>query len=275
MNFVTVKDFATALGVNGVTVRQRIVRGKLIKNEYGLIDVTEPINYSYVVETKAGDLSVFDNYYKSVDSLAKVSKKIIAPTKKTEKIIVNKKSVQKPINLPPKSKKEQNEKVSDSKGSVKVAPTVEIKNNKPIIYQEKLTLEEKRVLARERQQRLDLIDLDLRKRTAETTLVERNSELRQLQLEKIAGNTLPLDITKSILMINIQTIFTTFNSEIDNMVTITVEELGGTRADAVRIQNKLKVVFKKLIETTKENSNREIEKVVNEYADVRSRGERK
>lgn len=275
MGFVTVKDFATALGVNGVTVRQRIVRGKLLKNEYGLIDVTEPMNYSYIVEINRGDLSVFDKYYKSVDSLAKVSKKTIAPIKKIEKIIVENKSVKKEVILPQKSEKEEIKEVNDSKGLVNSLHRTDNKNKKPISEQPKLTLEEKRILAREKQQRLDLIDLDLRKRTAETTLVERNSELRQLQLEKIAGNTLPLDITKSILTINIQTIFTTFNSEIDNMVTITVEELGGTRADAVRIQNKLKVVFKKLIETTKDNSNREIEKVVNEYADVRSRGERK
>jgi hypothetical protein len=275
MGFVTVKDFATALGVNGVTVRQRIVRGKLIKNEYGLIDVTEPMNYSYVVEINAGDLSVFNDYYKSDYSLANVSKKTITPTKKIEKIIVDNKTVKKEVVLVEKSEKDEIKEVNDSKGSVNLLHRTDTKKTKPIIEQPKLTLEEKRILAREKQQRLDLIDLDLRKRTAETTLVERNSELRQLQLEKIAGNTLPLDITKSILMINIQTIFTTFNSEIDNMVTITVEELGGTRADAVRIQNKLKVVFKKLIETTKDNSNREIEKVVNEYADVRSRGERK
>ena len=275
MGFVTVKDFSEALGVNGVTVRQRIVRGKLLKNEYGLIDVTEPMNYSYIVEINRGDLSVFDKYYKSVDSLANVGKKTIAPTKKIEKIIVEDKSVKKEVVLAEKSEKEEIKEVNDSKALVNSLHRQDTKNKKPISDEPKLTLEEKRILAREKQQRLDLIDLDLRKRTAETTLVERNSELRQLQLEKIAGNTLPLDITKSILMINIQTIFTTFNSEIDNMVTITVEELGGTRADAVRIQNKLKVVFKKLIETTKENSNREIEKVVNEYADVRSRGERK
>jgi hypothetical protein len=275
MALVSVKDFGLALNISGGTIRSKISRKQLLRNRNKLIDTENPINLIYLLELNGGNQSVFDNYDLSVTNKANVVKKTIAPTKKTEKIIVNKKSVQKPINLPPKLEKEQNEKVSDSKGLVKVAPAVDTKKIKPIIVPEKLTLEEKRVLARERQQRLDLIDLDLRKRTAETTLVERNSELRQLQLEKIAGNTLPLDITKSILMINIQTIFTTFNSEIDNMVTITVEELGGTRADAVRIQNKLKVVFKKLIETTKENSNREIEKVVNEYADVRSRGERK
>lgn len=275
MALVSVKDFGLALNISGGTIRSKISRKQLLRNRNKLIDTEHPINLIYLLELNGGNQSVFEEYDLSVLNKTNVSKKTIAPIKKIEKIIVENKTVKKEVILVEKSEKDEIKEVNDSKGLVRVAPTVETKNKKLISEQPKLTLEEKRILAREKQQRLDLIDLDLRKRTAETTLVERNSELRQLQLEKIAGNTLPLDITKSILTINIQTIFTTFNSEIDNMVTITVEELGGTRADAVRIQNKLKVVFKKLIETTKDNSNREIEKVVNEYADVRSRGERK
>jgi hypothetical protein len=275
MALVSVKDFGLALNISGGTIRSKLSRKQLLRNRNKLIDTEHPINLIYLLELNGGDQTVFKEYDISVLNKTNVSKKSIAPTEKTKNIIIKEPLVKKATVSVKKTEKTENEEVNDSKGSVKVAPTVEIKNKKGFLDEPKLTLEERKVLARERQQRLDLVDLDLRKRTAETTLVERNSELRQLQLEKIAGNTLPLDITKSILMINIQTIFTTFNSEIDNMVTITVEELGGTRADAVRVQNKLKVVFKKLIETTKENSNREIEKVVNEYADVRSRGERK
>ena len=275
MALVSVKDFGLALNISGGTIRSKLSRKQLLRNRNKLIDTEHPINLIYLLELNGGDQTVFKEYDISVLNKTNVSKKSIAPTEKTKNIIIKEPLVKKATVSVKKTEKTENEEVNDSKGSVKVAPTVEIKNKKSFLDEPKLTLEERKVLARERQQRLDLVDLDLRKRTAETTLVERNSELRQLQLEKIAGNTLPLDITKSILMINIQTIFTTFNSEIDNMVTITVEELGGTRADAVRVQNKLKVVFKKLIETTKENSNREIEKVVNEYADVRSRGERK
>jgi len=275
MALVSVKDFGLALNISGGTIRSKLSRKQLLRNRNKLIDTEHPINLIYLLELNGGDQTVFKEYDISVLNKTNVSKKSIAPTEKTKNIIIKEPLVKKATVSVKKTEKTENEEVNDSKGSVKVAPTVEIKNKKSFLDEPKLTLEERKVLARERQQRLVLVDLDLRKRTAETTLVERNSELRQLQLEKIAGNTLPLDITKSILMINIQTIFTTFNSEIDNMVTITVEELGGTRADAVRVQNKLKVVFKKLIETTKENSNREIEKVVNEYADVRSRGERK
>lgn len=275
MALVSVKDFGLALNISGGTIRSKLSRKQLLRNRNKLIDTEHPINLIYLLELNGGDQSVFKEYDISVLNKTNVTKKSIAPTEKTKNIIINSKVIKNDVVSGAKTEKTENEEVNDSKGSVNSVHRTDTKNKKSFLDEPKLTLEERKVLARERQQRLDLIDLDLRKRTAETTLVERNSELRQLQLEKIAGNTLPLDITKSILMINIQTIFTTFNSEIDNMVTITVEELGGTRADAVRIQNKLKMVFKKLIETTKENSNREIEKVVNEYADVRSRGERK
>jgi hypothetical protein len=118
-------------------------------------------------------------------------------------------------------------------------------------------------------------ELELRKKEADVLFVERQSELKQIQLEKIAGNTLPLDITSNLLKINLQQIFKTFSIEMENLATISVEVLGGTRADLVRITNAHNAMLKKIVETAKVNANQEIELYLQEYTETRGRGERK
>lgn len=138
-----------------------------------------------------------------------------------------------------------------------------------------LTAEERKRLREEEKARRDLLDYDLRQRRANAEYKERESELKKMQLEKIAGNTLPLDLTKTILKINCQAILIQFLSSVENMVAVTVEELGGVRADNVRITNELKKIFKKTVETCEKNAEREIENAVQEYSEVRARGERR
>lgn len=237
------------------------------------MDVTDILNYNYIVGINGGDLSVFDNYYKSIPNGTNVNKKTNKATKKqtfSENNLQEEKVEQK---VPPKSteipEKVENEKPSKTKGSVKVAPTVETSQKELEFPKE--TLEEKA----QKKQRLSFQKLELRKKEADVLLVERTSELKQIQLEKIAGNTLPLDITTNLLKINLQQIFKTFSIEMENLATISVETLGGTRADLVKITNAQNVMLKKIVETAKINANQEIEIYLQEYSETRSRGERK
>lgn len=280
MGFVTVKDFGIALGVNGVTVRQRVVRKKLIKNDYGLIDVNHVTNFSYIVEINGGDLSVFDKYYKSIDNGTNVKKKFNKPNKNIS--FLNKS--QNEVFITPKTKeiseKKEIKEVNDSKGSVNSLHGLETKKNNPkqvdaLANVIKETASERLEKKRIAQHQQSLVDLDLRKKTADALLVERQSELRLIQLEKIAGNTLPLDITTNLLRINLQSIFKTFSMELENIATISVETLGGTRTDLVKITNAQNIMLKKIVENAKANANQEIEIYIQEYTETRSRGERK
>lgn len=273
MSFVTVKDFGIALGVNGVTVRQRIVRNKLIKNENGLIDVKNVTNYSYIVGINGGNLSVFDNYYKSIGNGTNVIKKTNKTIKKQSFLSADKKKDNSVEKVPPKLKeievKIENKKPSNSNGSVNIASTLETKKKE---HEKQLETQEEKIA---KKQRLSFQQLELRKKEADVLLVERTSELKQIQLEKIAGNTLPLDITTNLLKINLQSIFKTFSIEMENMATISVETLGGSRADLVKITNAQNIMLKKIVETAKINANQEIEIYLQEYSETRSRGERK
>src|SRR5690606_29929786 len=120
-----------------------------------------------------------------------------------------------------------------------------------------------------------LLSYELRRKEAELLVVERRAQLSQYELEKKAGNTLPLDITKTLLKINLQYIMKTFKAELENIATISVETLGGSREDLVRIINEQDVMLAKLVKIAKNNADAEIERIVTEYAEVRSRGERR
>jgi hypothetical protein len=148
---------------------------------------------------------------------------------------------------------------------------------KKVVVEEEIIIskEEKKRISEEKKARETFLQIEIRKKIADVELVERNSEIKKMQLEKIAGNTLPLDITTNVLRINLQSIFKTFSSELENMATITVETMGGTRADLVKITNAQNVMLKKIVELAKENANQEIERYIMEYSETRSRGERK
>lgn len=268
MSLVSVKDFGIALNVSGGTIRSRISRGKLRCNKKGLIDTENPTNYIYLLEINGGDQSVFEKYHQGVIVRSKIDKKSI-DTKKTLKKTV---SVEKTTS---NSKKTENDNPSDSKALVSSVQAVEteIIPQKKVV--EKLTLEEKREKEAERKARESFLDIEIRKKKADLSVVERNAEIKQMQLEKIAGNTLPLDITKTLLKVNLQYIMKTFKAELENIATISVETLGGSREDLVRITNEQDIMLAKLIKIAKTNADAEIERIVNEYSEVRSRGERK
>lgn len=122
---------------------------------------------------------------------------------------------------------------------------------------------------------MDFEDIELEKKKADLLLVQRNAELKLYELEKKAGNSLPLDVVSTIQTIMFQTVLSEFLLEIEKMVQMTVQEFGGNRSDTVKITNKLRTSFDKTLGIVKEKCKTKFEIAVNEYSEVRSRGERK
>lgn len=150
-------------------------------------------------------------------------------------------------------------------GLFKSSHTVEVKQVK-----EEKPKETKRVSIKSKEEQL-VLDLDMRKRIAEAEKMERDSELKRVQLEKMAGNLLPVEVVERILVINLQSIFNNFESELTNMASIYITDRI-LLADAVK---ELKQILSNSIGKAKEDSEAEIENAINEYRDIRSRGERK
>lgn len=275
MCLVSVKDFGSALNISGGTIRSKISRGQLRCNKNKLIDTENPVNYSYLLEVNGGNQEVFSEYDVKQKSKTNVIRKVVENTN----ILKNISSV---VETPAKSSLDSGnddfENTNKINGSVNIAPTVKPKKTTSKKEEEivpKISAEDKRRQIEDAKARRDLLDYDMRKKKADAEYREREAELKRMQLEKLAGNTLPLDMTKRILHINCQAILIQFLASVENMVGITVEELGGTRADNVRITTELKNVFKKTVENCSKNAEREIEVAVAEYSELRSRGERK
>lgn len=275
MSIVSVKDFGEALNISGGTIRSKISRKQLLRNKKGFIDTENPTNYIYLLEVNGGNQSVFEPYHQGVISKSKVVKKTTPPNKSSKNITsVEKKVVssEKSVVVTQKGKKTN---PNETKGSVNIAPTVETKIIPEKKVPEKLSIEEKRRISEEKKANALLLSFELRKKEAELMVVERNAELKQYELEKKAGNTLPLDMTTKIVVIITQTILSKFLLESEKMVKLAVEEMGGTRADTVRITNKLNASFVKTVKIAETECNNKIELAVSQYSEVRSRGERK
>lgn len=118
-------------------------------------------------------------------------------------------------------------------------------------------------------------DLDLRKKQADALNAEQASELKRIQLEKAAGNLLPLEIVEKIIVINIQSIFKVFTADIEKQASIYNEVFGGTRKELAVIIEKQREVLAESIIKAQEDANTEIEIAVREYQDQRTQGEKK
>lgn len=115
------------------------------------------------------------------------------------------------------------------------------------------------------------LDLDLRTRIATAEAKEHESALKRMQLEKMAGNLLPVDLVENVLVINLQTIFKTFEGELENIASLFVTD----RKELTEVMTKQKELLAKVIEKAKSDAMHEIDNAIDEYKEVRSRGERK
>jgi hypothetical protein len=268
MCLVKVKDFGDALKISGGTIRSKISRGQLLRNKNNLIDTENPINYSYLLEVNGGDQKVFEPYDIKPIGRANVAKKVSPPNKNQTKVVVSEKEVETAVKNAVVQKKAVSEKPSKIKGSVNIAPTVETKIPK-------LSPEEKMERESAKRHNKILLDIDLAKKEADLKNIQRTAEIKQMQLEKIMGNTLPLDQVMSIMAINYKAIFKSFHAQLKNIASTMVQNLGGTKDDLNAIMIELEKSLNHIKETAKENSNDDIDRLVEEYSQVRSRGERK
>lgn len=265
MSLVKPEDFAKALNISYGTIRSKISRGGLLRNKNKLIDTENPINYIYLLEVNGGDQSVFEEYAIKPIGRTNVHKKTSPPNKKQTNVVISKKEVITPEKLPPKSKKEENEKPSKIKGSVNIAPTVETK----------LSAEEKRIMIEQKKANATLVSFELRKKEAEVVLKEREAELKQWELEKKAGSTLPVNMIEKVIAINFKAIFKSIKSQSKNIAMVMVQQLGGSKEDLDSILEQLDEILDGTVKDAEKKSSVDLEKLLDEYSEIRSRGERK
>lgn len=267
MCLVKVKDFGDALKISGGTIRSKISRGQLLRNKNNLIDTENPTNYIYLLEVNGGDQKVFEPYDIKPIGRTNVNKKVSSASKNQTKVYVpTKSSIKKQV-----SEKQEVNKINMSVKNLPVTDKKTTKTNIPT----KMTAEEKFEKNLEKQHNQTLLEIDIAQRQANLNNVQRTAEIKQMQLEKIMGNTLPLDQVMSVMAINYKAIFKSFHAQLKNMASTMVQNLGGTKEDLNAIMIELEKSLNYIKETSQQNSNDEIDRLIEEYSQVRSRGERK
>jgi hypothetical protein len=122
----------------------------------------------------------------------------------------------------------------------------------------------------------NIVDWQERKIIADAKKAERDSELKALQLEKMMGQLIPVELMRRILKINIQNVFMSFENELINIASIYCDILaGGDRKKLADITKQMRDNLARIIADTNKNAAKEIRGVVTDYSETRSRGERK
>lgn len=275
MSLVKPEDFAKALNISYGTIRSKISRGGLLRNKNKLIDTENPTNYIYLLEVNGGDQTVFDDYHVGNVSRANVSKKTTVASKKSLNLTLDDKKNKNEVSNSRIEKKQENKEVSNVGGLVNIAQAVETKKTEPKKTESKLTLIEKRQLSAQMKINETFASFELRKKEAEVKLAERNAELKQYELEKKAGNSLPLDMIENVISINYKAVFKSVHSQIKNIAMVVVQQLGGSKEDLNSIMIEMENLLDATVKDSKKKAKIDIDKLIDEYSEVRSRGERK
>ena len=119
------------------------------------------------------------------------------------------------------------------------------------------------------------LSFEIRKKEADVKLAERKSELAQWELEKKAGSTLPVNMIEKVIAINFKAIFKSIKSQSKNIAMVMVQQLGGSKEDLDSILEQLDDILDGTVRDAKKKSSVDLEKLLDEYSEIRSRGERK
>ena len=121
-----------------------------------------------------------------------------------------------------------------------------------------------------------IVDWTLRKKQADAELVEYRAEHERLKIEKMAGKLIPVDLVFQILNIHNKSIFSTFQSDAENLASVYCEILAeGDRTKLAEIMDKLSTIINLNVEKSKDLSQMELDNAIEEYSETLNRGQRK
>ena len=127
-----------------------------------------------------------------------------------------------------------------------------------------------------REKSQELVDLTERKLMADIELQEARAEKEKMQLEKLAGKLIPIDLNYTIINIHNNTIFATFQNDVDNLASVFCDILAdGDRKKLAEVSQKLSEKLEDCVKRAKEVSLSSVRNAIEEYQEVRNRGEKK
>jgi hypothetical protein len=120
------------------------------------------------------------------------------------------------------------------------------------------------------------IDHLARKKKADADLQEYKAAHEKLKMDKMAGKLIPVDLVFRILNIHNKSIFSTFQSDAENLASVYCEILAeGDRAKLSEVTDKLSKIINDYVVKAKDLSEIELENAIAEYSEHLNIGQRK
>lgn len=117
--------------------------------------------------------------------------------------------------------------------------------------------------------------LNLRKKRADAEKAEKENELKSIEIARKMGELMPIEMVEKVLTVNIRSIIRESESQWENIASTYCEILGGDRSHLSLMVKEMNEHMDKMIKEVKIKSAEEIKQIISDYAEVRSRGQRK
>ncbi|MDT0647478.1 hypothetical protein RM545_12320 [Zunongwangia sp. F260] len=122
---------------------------------------------------------------------------------------------------------------------------------------------------------LKAADWTLRKKEADALISERRAQELYYKNQRLQGKLMPIEIVEKTMVINIQSVFRSFEASAENIASVYNERLGGDRSSLTEMITRMREELERAINTAKRKSSEEIKALMQEYSVTRSRGEKK
>ena len=243
MSDVNRKIFAELAGLSSGNLSNYIKRGKIIPNDDGTIDTEFELNKIFLENRKK---------LKEEKDNPKPKKEVIQDLPFLEDVMEEveiepePEPILEPQVFPQKKEKKPSKLLLPVKEKVAATPPVEI-----ILNGEKVNAKE----------------LALRKQVADVLKVERDAEKKKLEIEKLQGKLMPIELVEQILSINLNTVFKEFEASIFSQVQMFIPS--NDREEIATTTEKIRLSLANVIEKAREESADQIEAIINDYSQAR------
>ena len=125
------------------------------------------------------------------------------------------------------------------------------------------------------QEQKELLNLAEEKKKWEIEKLKQSTRKEKLQVEKLSGNLLPIDETSHVLNFVVSNFTGSVRSHVTSFLSLIVKELGGTDEDYKKYMDQFDEGMVEFAENAIEEIASGLDGVVEQYQEVRGRGERK
>lgn len=158
--------------------------------------------------------------------------------------------------------------------SKRVSETISNNIVKPVVQQKQKV--NKKVRAKANKEAQEKEDWILRKQKADTVLQEKRVAKEELNIKKLGGKLLPTDLVFNIVKIHNQSIFATFQNDLENLGSIYCDILAsGDRSKLSEIMEKIALKLSDSVERAEDVALSSLNNAIDDYSQTRNRGERK